>query len=432
MRFGFRIAFSRAMTPVTPLIFWIGMPRAPLIGAAIIGPSTATPRNTTAMPRPTKSRPLSPKSPRSRNATPTSDTMIPITARRGDVLERSMLESRIAAMGGMRAARSAGAIAATTVTIMPSTYDQMNAAAGIAMSLAGMSRPRAPRRALSPAARKMPATKPTVDATSPTSTASNRTEPSTWRCPAPMARSSASSRLRCATTIENVLKMMKEPTSRATTPKISRKVLKNDRLSFRSLWLSAVMSSPLITSTFWVPGSPFSEARMSATTWSCETPGSRLHVDRLELARGTEQARRGVGREGGDRRTEQAVLAAELHDAAEGVVVAARLGDDRDRVAHAVAGVVGAALVDDDLVRSAGAAALHHAEGAQLAVPHEAEADGGRALAVAPERVALLVDDDREPLHLALGGLDAFRVAHGGQQVGADGASAVRRRSPGR
>ena len=48
-------------------------------------------------------------------------TMIPITARRGDVLERSMLESRIAAIGGMRAARSAGAIAATTVTIMPST-----------------------------------------------------------------------------------------------------------------------------------------------------------------------------------------------------------------------------------------------------------------------------------------------------------------------
>ena len=72
----------------------------------------------------------------------------------------------------------------------------------------------------------------------PTSTASNSTEPSTWRCPAPMARSSASSRLRCATTIENVLKMMNEPTSSATTPKTSRNVLKNDRLSFRLLWLS--------------------------------------------------------------------------------------------------------------------------------------------------------------------------------------------------
>ncbi len=53
VRFGLRIAFSRAITPVTPLNFWIGMPSAPLIGAAIIGPSTATPRNTTPMPRPT-------------------------------------------------------------------------------------------------------------------------------------------------------------------------------------------------------------------------------------------------------------------------------------------------------------------------------------------------------------------------------------------
>ncbi len=53
VRFGLRIAFSRAITPVTPLNFWIGMPSAPLIGAAIIGPRTATPRNTTPMPSPT-------------------------------------------------------------------------------------------------------------------------------------------------------------------------------------------------------------------------------------------------------------------------------------------------------------------------------------------------------------------------------------------
>ena len=51
----------------------------------------------------------------------------------------------------------------------------------------------------------MPATNPMADATSPTSTASNSTEPSTWRCPAPIARSSAISRLRWATMIENVL-----------------------------------------------------------------------------------------------------------------------------------------------------------------------------------------------------------------------------------
>ncbi len=104
---------------------------------------------------------------------------MPNTARRGEVLELSMLESRMAAIGGMRAARNAGAMAATTVTIMPSTYDQMNAAAGTTMELAGMSRPSAPSSALSPTASPMPATKPMVDATRPTSTASNSTDPST-------------------------------------------------------------------------------------------------------------------------------------------------------------------------------------------------------------------------------------------------------------
>ncbi len=59
--------------------------------------------------------------------------------------------------------------------------------------------------------------------------------------------------------------MMNEPTSSATTPKMSRKVLKKERLSFRLLWLSAVMSLPLITSTFSVPGWPFS------VDWMLET-----------------------------------------------------------------------------------------------------------------------------------------------------------------
>ncbi len=74
--------------------------------------------------------------------------------------------------------------------------------------------------------------------------------------------------------IENVLKMMKEPTSNATTPKMSRKVLKNDRLSFRLFWLSLVMSFPLITSTLAVSGAACSALRMLLTTWSWVTPGS--------------------------------------------------------------------------------------------------------------------------------------------------------------
>ena len=75
---------------------------------------------------------------------------MPNTARRGDVLERSMLESRIAAIGGMRDARSAGQSAATTVTIMPVANDQITALAGITIELAGMSSPSAASSALSP------------------------------------------------------------------------------------------------------------------------------------------------------------------------------------------------------------------------------------------------------------------------------------------
>ena len=55
---------------------------------------------------------------------------------------------------------------------------------------------------------------PTTEPTMPMVSASPRT-PSTWRRVAPSVRSSASSRVRWATVIENVLKMMNAPTSTA-------------------------------------------------------------------------------------------------------------------------------------------------------------------------------------------------------------------------
>ena len=51
----------------------------------------------------------------------------------------------------------------------------------------------------------MPTATPTADATSPVTNASISTELSTWRREAPMALSSAISRPRWATMIENVL-----------------------------------------------------------------------------------------------------------------------------------------------------------------------------------------------------------------------------------
>ena len=50
-----------------------------------------------------------------------------------------------------------------------------------------------------------PTATPTTDASTPTTTDSPNTWPITWRWLAPIARSSAISRVRWATTIENVL-----------------------------------------------------------------------------------------------------------------------------------------------------------------------------------------------------------------------------------
>ena len=49
------------------------------------------------------------------------------------------------------------------------------------------------------------------------------TEPRIWRREAPIVRSVANSRVRCATVIENVLKMTNAPTKSAIAANASRK-----------------------------------------------------------------------------------------------------------------------------------------------------------------------------------------------------------------
>ncbi len=63
----------------------------------------------------------------------------------------------------------------------------------------------------SPTAIPIPATNPSAEATNPVTNASRTTDVRTWRRLAPIARSSAISRVRWATMIENVLKMMNAP-----------------------------------------------------------------------------------------------------------------------------------------------------------------------------------------------------------------------------
>ena len=77
--------------------------------------------------------------------------------------------------------------------------------------------------------------------TAPTTNASNSTDRLTWRRDAPSARSRASSRLRCATRIENVLMIRNEPTTSAMPANTSRKIVMNRIAS--SSWLAATSAA---------------------------------------------------------------------------------------------------------------------------------------------------------------------------------------------
>ncbi len=103
--------------------------------------------------------------------------------------------------------------------------------------------------ASSPIAESTPSPMPMSDDTRPTIAASPRTERNTCRRLAPTIRSSASSRVRCPTMIEKVLRMVKAPTKSEMKAKTSSAVEKND--SAWLIWLVASLATvcPVTTST---------------------------------------------------------------------------------------------------------------------------------------------------------------------------------------
>ena len=99
----------------------------------------------------------------------------------------------------------AGANDDTMVTPIPTTNDTMMVRGTICSEPPGRSMP----NALSSASRGLtiaiPSATPSTEERSPTTNASPRIDPFTWRPEAPRARSRPISRMRCATVIENVL-----------------------------------------------------------------------------------------------------------------------------------------------------------------------------------------------------------------------------------
>ena len=100
-----------------------------------------------------------------------------------------------------------------------------------------------------PAATPRPAKRPATDAKRPTTAASASTDRSTCLRLAPIARSSAISRVRWATMIEKVLQMMNAPTSSAMTANTMQERVKKPSICLRvSACCSLVIASPVSTS----------------------------------------------------------------------------------------------------------------------------------------------------------------------------------------
>jgi len=124
----------------------------------------------------------------------------------------------------------------------------------------GRSTPIATKSALMPGASAIPSSSPSAEPTTPSSTPSLSTLESTCRRDAPIALSRPSSRVRCATVIENELKMMNAPTNSDTNPKISRNVLRKLRLPATSSDCERASSAPVRTFRVRAGSSRFSDA----------------------------------------------------------------------------------------------------------------------------------------------------------------------------
>ena len=241
VRRGLRIEFSRPRRPGIPSSAASGRPSAPDSGRAMIGTSIPTAMNTRSAPIPTSATAGDARPSSTAARPPTASTLPAITRRRRSDSGSSSLWSTSAATGAIRTARRAGTIADTTVTPTPTTIATTTVRASNTSGDDGSTIPNAFSSALRPIAATTPRPRPISDAASPISAASPRTERNTCRRLAPTTRSSASSRVRWPTVIENVLKIVKPPTNSAIPPKISSAVEMNDNS------LSTALDSSLAT-----------------------------------------------------------------------------------------------------------------------------------------------------------------------------------------
>jgi hypothetical protein len=180
---------------------------------------------------------------------------------------------RSAATGATRVARRAGESADTSVTPMPTISATTIVRVASSTPAVGRPKPAASNRAFSARANNSPSSSPITEAAMPIRSASLATTARICRRVAPSVRSSANSRVRSATVIENVLKMMNAPTSSAAPANASSAGVRKLPISeLMSAAVSSALSRPVETST----RSPGRVVWIRRTSSSGDTPSRAL------------------------------------------------------------------------------------------------------------------------------------------------------------
>ncbi len=202
------MALRRASSPALPRSRASGAPSTDAAGRATPGPATTRPIRLATAPRPVHRSSDSPptSAPVSTPAAPRPRIARPATARPRDVPLRSTEASRRAASGATREARTAGPTAAVTVAIVPTSSPATTVPAVTTVPPAGSEPPDGVEQALEQAGHADPGHQPQRRGDEPDDEGLDHDgSPAPGGGRRPTARSSAISRVRWATRIENVL-----------------------------------------------------------------------------------------------------------------------------------------------------------------------------------------------------------------------------------
>ena len=216
VRFGLRIVFSRANAPAAPPMRVAGHAKTEASGRTSRDAFAETPKKSSRTPTPRADSRFTVVRPCASTPYPSRSTpRTRVTAERIGVQRASRPggSSTPSAIGGTRVARKAGRKLANSVMSVPTRRHTTIVRAWKTVAALGRSNPVAAKTALSPFASRSPRKRPASEPRIPITSASTTTDRRIWRRVAPIVRSVANSRTRCATVIDSVLAITKLPTN---------------------------------------------------------------------------------------------------------------------------------------------------------------------------------------------------------------------------